>query len=52
MIFSVFFLPHTVVSLVLMGTMGYRYLNSGKLMPAGLVAALRLVWELWEYGIG
>ena len=31
------------MSLALMGAMGYRYFNSGKFMPAGLVAALRLV---------
>ena len=30
-----------VVSGVLMSIMGYRYMKSGKFMPAGLVAGLR-----------
>ena len=30
-----------VTSAVLLGLMGYRFANSGKFMPAGLVATLR-----------
>ncbi|KAL3868759.1 hypothetical protein ACJMK2_041525 [Sinanodonta woodiana] len=33
-------------SVVLSGLMGYRFLNSGKFMPAGLVASLRLVYKV------
>lgn len=32
---------HTGVSSVLLLLMGYRFYNSGKIMPAGLVTALR-----------
>ncbi|PJF37722.1 MAG: hypothetical protein CUN55_20635 [Phototrophicales bacterium] len=32
-----------VASLILTGVMGMRFMNSGKFMPAGLVAALRFV---------
>ncbi|KAK7100932.1 transmembrane protein 14C-like [Littorina saxatilis] len=32
-----------VTSAVLMGVMGYRFMNSGKFMPAGLVGALSLL---------
>ena len=36
---------HTIslaaVTAILFGLMGYRFYNSGKFMPAGLVAALR-----------
>jgi uncharacterized membrane protein (UPF0136 family) len=31
------------VSLLLSGLMGYRFMNSGKVMPAGMVAALSIL---------
>lgn len=31
----------SVTSGLLTGVMGYRFMNSGKIMPAGVVAALR-----------
>ncbi|XP_030839045.1 transmembrane protein 14C-like [Strongylocentrotus purpuratus] len=37
-------------SVVLTGVMGYRFSNSGKFMPAGLVAALSLLMML-RYGL-
>eukprot|EP00745_Piridium_sociabile_P024444 TRINITY_DN38694_c0_g1_i1.p1 TRINITY_DN38694_c0_g1~~TRINITY_DN38694_c0_g1_i1.p1 ORF type:complete len:113 (+),score=14.37 TRINITY_DN38694_c0_g1_i1:63-401(+) len=35
-----------VTSAVLTGVMGYRFMNSGKFMPAGLVATLSLLMVL------
>lgn len=34
---------------MLMGAMGYRYINTGKFMPAGLVATLRSVSYIYIF---
>ncbi|KAL8607229.1 Transmembrane protein 14C [Nucella lapillus] len=39
-----------VTSAVLTGVMGYRFMNSGKFMPAGLVGGLSLLMAL-RFGI-
>lgn len=44
---SVALLLETVVSMTLTGAMGQRFLASGKIMPAGMVAAISLVMTVF-----